>query len=239
MRSPGEILKSFRLENGYKGEEFGKVLDISQQQVSRIERGDRNISQNILEKLEEILPEQLLSELRQAMEFEKIPDSIKKEIEKLKREVEENKIPYFSDIKASAGVGYFNSEEDAGEYFEVPSNYAKKGNIAINVHGDSMYPEIKDGDTIVIDTHHQNPENNRIMVVNYEGNLFVKKIEFDASSKQVTLTSINNFYPPIRVSHSENLKIIGKVVYSARSYWGDIFPFKNLTYIVKNYIIIV
>lgn len=124
-------------------------------------------------------------------------------------QIKQKKIPFFPDIQASAGYGCLNEDETELEFIEVPEELAKPGNIAIRVFGESMEPEIKDGDTIVIETKCVECIKNKIIVVNYQGAVYLKK--FVEEGNTCYLVSINPYYPRIKVLDKAELKVIGKL----------------------------
>lgn len=124
-------------------------------------------------------------------------------------QIKQKKIPFFPDIQASAGYGCLNEDETELEFIEVPEELAKPGNIAIRVFGESMEPEIKDGDTIVIETSCVECIKNKIIVVNYQGAVYLKK--FVEEGDTCYLVSINPYYPRIKVLDKAELKVIGKL----------------------------
>ncbi|MHD0317065.1 LexA family transcriptional regulator [Fusobacterium ulcerans] len=140
-----------------------------------------------------------------------------KVIEVLRHDARHSKVPFFRDIAASAGYGCFTNEEIFNcEYIEVPNKYAKKGNIAICVNGDSMEPEIKQNDIIVVNTNEQEFVNKKIVVVQYQEMLYLKKLLIEEDD--IFLVSINPFYPRKLIENLDELKIIGKVIYLCRNY---------------------
>lgn len=213
--------------------EIHEETGISTSYLTDIRKG-RNIPSE--EKLEKIIKSLQLEEeerkilkkawlttktpvLAQELDIEsKREKELKKVIDVLRKEVKHNKIPYFEDIQASAGFGCFceNNEENICEYIEVPSYYAKNGNIAINVNGDSMEPEFHNNDIIVIDTKEKEFINKKFAVVFYQDMVYLKKIVFE--DENIFLESINPYYPKKVIDDPIDLKIIGKVVYSCRKY---------------------
>ncbi len=84
---------------------------------------------------------------------------------------------------------------------------------AVKIKGDSMIDEhIKTGDIAIF--HPKKIEGNGIYVVSVDKKLFVKRVEFDPSNQQITITSANPDCQPRIFSGAElvNLKIEGRVV---------------------------
>ena len=113
-------------------------------------------------------------------------------------------IPLYESV--SAGFGAYASDfvEDYRPLcFE--SRAEAENTLCIKVRGDSMFPEIKDGD--IVQVHKQDSvDNGAIAVVIVDGDEgFVKKVLYDAES--ITLESINPMYPPKVFSGRDVLRV--------------------------------
>lgn len=133
-------------------------------------------------------------------------------------------IPYFEDVYASAGSGIINYDDvpvimDFSEDFL--RTFLRISGSLLNIHiinarGNSMEPTIQSGELLFV-----NPTQNEggiicgcIYVVNFDGDIYVKRIEKDPINKSLTLFSDNQTYKPIVIA-DENLQhcqIIGRVV---------------------------
>jgi SOS-response transcriptional repressor LexA len=126
-------------------------------------------------------------------------------------------IPYYTDIKASAGNGYCNHNDCEPEYIIVPKALCSSNikNIhAIKVDSDSMSPNIKEDSIIFVDTGDTFLTQNGVYVVNYKGDIFVKRVQ--QADGQILLKSDNLRYNTILCS-PKDIKIIGRVVNSISS----------------------
>ena len=119
-------------------------------------------------------------------------------------------IPYFTDIKASAGNGYINSEDKTSDFIVLPKSMisGKKLN-AIKVYGDSMSPNIKPDSIILIDLDKKELKNNTVFALRYEDEVYVKRIEDHGDT--ILLKSDNIQYSTI-VTKRNKIFIIGQVV---------------------------
>ncbi|MBR8466362.1 LexA family transcriptional regulator [Campylobacter sp. faydin G-140] len=133
-------------------------------------------------------------------------------------------IPYFEDTYASAGNGVINYDE-APVIMDFDEEFLRmflriSGNISnmhiINSRGDSMEPTITSGELLFI-----NPMQNEsglisgcIYIINYDGDIFVKRVEKNPVTKAITLFSDNEKYDPIIIEkhNLEHCYIIGRVV---------------------------
>lgn len=102
--------------------------------------------------------------------------------------------------------------EDVVEYIDIPKDWTKgsQSYIGLRVSGDSMYPLLLDGDTVVIRVQ-PSAETGDICACYVNG--------FDATLKRVSLTETsitlkpeNPNYPPMTYTHPGEVTIVGKVV---------------------------
>lgn len=128
-------------------------------------------------------------------------------------------ISYYPNVKASAGNGYCNSEDSDVEIISLPKaiidKKIKTTKIdAIRVHGDSMYPTIKENDVIFVATNMQEVYDNKIYVIRYGDEIRVKRI-FKRRGEKILLRSDNSVYPDEEISvHDDEVAILGQVIYN-------------------------
>lgn len=121
---------------------------------------------------------------------------------------------------ASAGNGYLDLNDYEVMEISLPKNMRhRNGLFGIKVHGESMEPEFFDNDILILDP--ACPEwkelNNKVIVVDLNGERYVKLLKY-YNDGRAYLFSYNEVYPPIPITESDNIKCIGKVIYSFRSY---------------------
>lgn len=132
------------------------------------------------------------------------------------------KVPYYENIYASCGNGYSNDEldplkdlyfrEETLREYGVSAEHAK----AIRVIGDSMYPEIRDGETVSVDTSATRIFDGEIYAINHDGMIKVKyahRIK-EGGFKLVSRNEDKVAYPdeiftPERIE-TENVTVIGQ-----------------------------
>lgn len=132
-------------------------------------------------------------------------------------------VPYFEDTYASAGDGAINYEE-APTTLNFNESFLRgflriSGDLSkvhiINAKGDSMEPTIVNGELLFVSTANAGGViSGNVYVINYGGDVFVKRLEKNPITRAVTLFSDNEKYEPI-VIDGENLKncsIVGRVV---------------------------
>ena len=132
-------------------------------------------------------------------------------------------MPYFEDTYASAGNGAINYEE-APTTLDFNENFLRgflhiSGDLSkvhiINAKGDSMEPNIANGELLFISTANTGGIiSGNIYVINYGGDVFVKRLEKNPITKAITLFSDNEKYEPIVIDgeNLENCAIVGRVV---------------------------
>ncbi|HHB80601.1 MAG TPA: XRE family transcriptional regulator [Aliiroseovarius sp.] len=125
------------------------------------------------------------------------------------------------DVAASAGHGSLvESEEGAGTYAFKREWLTRRGLspdklAVISVAGDSMEPDLYDGDLILINQGDTALADGRIFAVRYSGALFVKSVQF-FPGERIFLNSRNQKYASILIDQDdgEEVQIIGRVVAS-------------------------
>ena len=101
------------------------------------------------------------------------------------------------------------------DYEEIPANMAARGEyFGLLVRGDSMSPDLKDGDIVIVRCQ-EDVESGELAIVSVNGdNATVKKVY--KSAQGITLVPINPMYDPQTYSNSDIVRlpveIRGKVV---------------------------
>ncbi len=123
-------------------------------------------------------------------------------------------IPYYNDIRASAGFGAINGEASKPEFMHIPPSLCLDLHVnkteAIKCSGDSMYPNIKDGDVMFIDRSDTELKDGEVYVVRMGDEVFVKRL-FRVPGK-VLAKSDNENYPAFDIDG--DFEILGRVIYS-------------------------
>ena len=128
-------------------------------------------------------------------------------------------------VEASAGPGMLNEEftaETARWYLPEGmirhEGHASPDNMRILlVRGNSMEPEMREGDRVMVDTARRMPATGEMFVLWDGTGLVVKRIEAgrDADPPTLRLISANRDYPPYTCL-AENAHIVGKVLWTLR-----------------------
>ncbi len=124
----------------------------------------------------------------------------------------------------SAGYDGLAQEEYTGEYLEIPreilSHYAPDELYILSVKGDSMYPDLLDGDRVLV-YRTSSVDSGTVAVVLYNGDAAtVKRVEYEQGKDYIDLIPRN---PEFKTKHIEgaeleNCRILGKVVYLFRKF---------------------
>lgn len=124
----------------------------------------------------------------------------------------------------SAGYDGLAQEEYTGEYLEIPreilSHYAPAELYILSVKGDSMYPDLLDGDRVLV-YRTSSVDSGTVAVVLYNGDAAtVKRVEYEQGKDYIDLIPRN---PEFKTKHIEgaeleNCRILGKVVYLFRKF---------------------
>ena len=109
-------------------------------------------------------------------------------------------------ISASAGIGNFLDENLDADDYETTN---QKCTFAVRIEGDSMEPDVHDGDIVLVKECDE-IANAHKGVVWYDGFCYCKKIVQNENG--ILLVSTNSKYSPIRVTSLENYRLFGEVV---------------------------
>lgn len=207
--SIGEIIYSRRKELGLTLEEVGNFVGVSKSTVKKWESGFisnmRRDKIALLAKILKIEPTKLISETSEPSNISAVilPDKI-------------YRIPVFATV--SAGLGAFAENEVVDYIPMIIDNPADvQDTFGLLVRGDSMYPKIEDGDTIVV--HRQDSVDSgdiAVMLID-DNDGVVKKVVYGET--WVELHSINPEYITRRFEGADvqRLRVVGKVIKVVKS----------------------
>jgi phage repressor protein C with HTH and peptisase S24 domain len=119
-------------------------------------------------------------------------------------------VPLFETVSAGFGA-YADSSRIGFMPVYIKSDYEAENTLAVKVKGDSMFPKIEDGDTVVV-CRDMEWHNGDIVVALIDGDEGVVKRAF-RTADHLTLESINPMYPPRRFEMEDmnRVQIVGKV----------------------------
>ena len=120
-----------------------------------------------------------------------------------------------------AGAGSFEVDSRIEGYYSFQNKWLRfKGAadrmVLMDVFGNSMTPEIKDGDTVLVDQSQRNILAGAIYAVGIDDTIMVKRIE--KHPRKLVLLSDNKAYAPIFLAGEEidSVRIIGRVIWISR-----------------------
>lgn len=120
-----------------------------------------------------------------------------------------------------AGDGSFEVGSDIQGFFSFQKTWLRnKGSaklmVLMDIFGNSMAPEMKDGDTVLIDQSQMNILSGAIYAVGVEDTIMVKRVEKHPNA--LVLLSDNKDYAPIYLKNQEaaGIRMIGKVIWICR-----------------------
>ena len=123
--------------------------------------------------------------------------------------------------RLSAGGGSFEVGSNIEGYYAFRKDWLRtKGTISkmvlMDIFGNSMEPEMKDGDTILIDESQKDILAGAIYAVGVDDTIMVKRLE--KHPNKLVLLSDNKDYSPIFLQGGEinSVRVIGKVIWICR-----------------------
>ena len=128
------------------------------------------------------------------------------------------KIPVLGTVAAGIPI---SAVEDILDYEEVPQSWENQGEFfALKIKGDSMKPDINDGDTVIV--RQQSTANNGDVVIALVNGDDATCKKFEKLGNGIMLISNNSEYSPMYFSNEEVLTkpvvIIGRVVELRRKF---------------------
>ncbi len=125
--------------------------------------------------------------------------------------------------RLSAGGGSFETGGSVESYYAFQKSWvSSKGNpanmVLMEVYGNSMEPELKAGDIVLVDQSKDSILAGGIYAIGVEDTVMVKRVE--KRPGQVVLHSDNTDYSPIFLGGDElaNVRVLGQVVWVSREY---------------------
>lgn len=124
-------------------------------------------------------------------------------------------IPFISQkLSAGAGIEHLSDADMDVEKIDILAEMAKGLDkttlVAARVKGDSMVDaNINSGDIAIFSKGLINGEG--IYVINYLGDVLIKRIQFDPKNGEVAIISANKNYP-VKTASAEDVLVLGKVV---------------------------
>lgn len=131
-------------------------------------------------------------------------------------ELKKQYLPFYS---GGIACGLFGISEDYIEsYLSLDEKFSKnkESTFYVRASGDSMLPEIKNGDILIVDRSFK-VLNKSIVAVFYNGTPMCKQIIFEANKK--ILHPLNGQYKDIFITEDDDLTLFGVVIGLARDFY--------------------
>lgn len=129
---------------------------------------------------------------------------------------DEVEVPFYKDVRLSAGNGFSDDIDDYNDYkLRLSKSTMRKYGIdrnctvCLTVYGDSMEPVFRDGATVAIDQADKHIRDGKIYAINHDGLLRIKMLE-KLPAGQVKIRSYNSDYKDEIVPQNE-ITILGRV----------------------------
>jgi len=198
-----ERLKQLRLQHGLTQKELAKVMGVSSSAVGMWEIGRNEPDYKTLKRLADFFDVSIDYLLGKTDD----PTPPQKRLEDYPWYVELRPIPVYNG--ASAGdIGTFPNDREIVTWIMIPRN--KPGKYGVIVHGDSMEPEIHDGDIVVIDPDLPIDNGSKVVVI-IDGEAFVKKIYFEDNAVILQSNNDKKYPPKIIPRRKLNVFVVGRV----------------------------
>lgn len=201
-------LKQLRKEKNINQRELAKYLKVAPSTISMYENGQREPNFEVLEVLADFFNVDMNYLLGKTDKTTKLiidkPQGLK--------------IPVLGTVAAGIPI---SAVEDILDYEEVPQSWENQGEFfGLRIKGDSMKPDINDGDTVIV--RQQSTANNGDVVIALVNGDDATCKKFEKLDNGIMLISNNSKYSPMYFSNEEVLTkpvvIIGRVVELRRKF---------------------
>lgn len=124
------------------------------------------------------------------------------------------------ETELSAGGGAFVQSEDVKGHYAFRKEWIRKvasgpkDMVLMRVFGNSMYPTIQDGDTVMIDTNRKKIVEGGLFALRFDQTVMIKRLSFRTGGK-IQIISDNREYQPYEAD-MQDIHIIGQVIFFSR-----------------------
>lgn len=204
-------LKQLRNEKKINQRELANFLKVAPSTISMYESGQREPNFEVLESLADFFNVDLNYLLGKSDKTTKLMIEDSQPPQGLK-------IPVLGTVAAGIPI---SAVEDILDYEEVPQSWENQGEFfGLRIKGDSMKPDINDGDTVIV--RQQSTANNGDVVIALVNGDDATCKKFEKLDNGIMLISNNSEYSPMYFSNEEVLTkpvvIIGRVVELRRKF---------------------
>lgn len=127
------------------------------------------------------------------------------------------------EARLSAGTGSFENGGKIERFYAFRLDFLQRKGVPsqmvlMRVSGDSMEPEIKDGDVVLIDQNQKTPIPGKLYAVGVEDMVYIKEV--NAEPGKLVLSSYNKDYSALELDSrgdlQDGIRIIGRAVWVGR-----------------------
>lgn len=188
----GNRLTKFYTGKGLKRKEFAELLGWEYDTLRSYEDGRAEPGGDFFKKLVEVYPDANVTYIMTGVEFTKFAPLAVKEL------------PILNEVRAGMPIMGFNDEDVIGVTYT--SNMTDKDLFALKVKGDSMEPEISEGDIAVCAPHRPFVNGKLFIVVTDDSEATIKQVWKKDNS--YGLVARNPEYPLITLPEEKVIKLI-------------------------------
>lgn len=200
-----EKIKDLRQSRGLNKRQMAEILELPYTTYNNYEIGAREANSDVLKKISKVFGVSVDFLIDNS-------DYVYGNINLIPPQITDDVVtfPVMGDV--SAGFDKIAIEDWTGDKIDVPPQYLKGRNkddfFVLRVKGDSMYPEYKDGDKVLILKQNAVDYSGQIAVAIYNDDMgTIKKVEYRPNC--VNLVPINPQYQPEEVKDVDTLHILG------------------------------
>lgn len=198
-------------------EKIGEVFGVSRQRITAML--DKPLPPHRLKQLEDAFCMSISETVEQfgTEEFIKSPEELKNDGFKY--------LPIRGDVSASCGNGVYIYDESQTAVYPVSEFLLKSLGASLTetdiifASGDSMLPEIKDGDALMVDKSKKDVIDGQIYIIRSDGQLLCKRLQKIPPMK-IKIVSDNQKYDPYYIDFSNvidfDFEVIGRVLWYSR-----------------------
>ena len=194
MRSTNENIKRLRISKGYSQDELAKLIGYTDRSsIAKIENGGVDLPESKIAAFAKVFgvsPAELMGFTAEYTPVEKAT----------------LRIPVYG--KVPAGIP-MEAIDDVVDWEEIPAAMESGGRayFAVQVSGDSMYPDFLDGDTVIVRKQAvcQSGDVCVVYVNGYDATL--KQVKIDERTGNLTIVPRNPSYPPRTYTRSEVVQL--------------------------------
>lgn len=205
LREIGKLVKQRRVQKGLTAKQLAREVGVSDAHIIYIEKGLRKASFDKIVNILDVLNlgvDEVLQRIGSVRQRQSATSWMRR-------------IPVVTLVTAGQWREVCDSFEpgDADEWIE--SDIKGENVFALRVAGDSMEPEFKDGEIIIVDPHIESQPNDYVVVKNAQGEATFKQLKKYAT--RWVLHPLNPRHEDIELGWGE-FKVIGKVVKKEKRY---------------------